>query len=130
MHRSTPIPALALAALLAGCAAAPERPTAEMTRARTLIDQAEKQNTQQFAAAELEQARDKLNQAERAAQEGREAESERLAMQAALDAEYAAAKTRNGEAQKAAGELDQSLESLRQESSRSQTPPGGEGGIP
>jgi hypothetical protein len=100
-----------------------------MTRARTLIEQAEKQNAQEFAAAELEQARDKLDHADRAAQEGREAEAERLAMQAALDAEYAVAKASNGEAQKSAGELDQSIETLRQESSRSATPPGGEGGI-
>jgi hypothetical protein len=110
----------ALAAVgLVSCAGEPERPSAEMTRAGTIIGQAEKDtDTQQFAAAELQQARDKLNQAEMASKDGRNAEAERLAMQAALDAEYATAKAGNGEAQKAAEELDRSLESLRQESAR------------
>ena len=104
------------AILIAGCASGPGLSSAEMMRARTLIDQAEKANTREFAASELEFARDKLNRAERAAQEGREAEAERLAMQAALDAEYATAKAGSSEAEKAAVELDRSLETLRHES--------------
>ncbi len=101
--------------LAAGCAGAPERPTADMTRASTLIEQAEKQNSREFAAAELEQARAKLGAAQRAADDGREAEANRLAMQAALDAEYAAAKAASNEAVKAAEELDRSIQTLRQE---------------
>ena len=121
MERNTFVTAAAMLAGLglASCASEPERPSAEMTRASTIIGQAEKDtDTQQFAAAELQQARDKLNQAEMASKDGRNAEAERLAMQAALDAEYARAKAGNGEAQKAAEELDRSLESLRQESAR------------
>jgi hypothetical protein len=120
MQRSI-ILSLAVAAALVGCASEPERPTAELTRARTLIDQAEKGNAQQFAAGELEQARGKLAQAERASKDGRAAESERLAMQAGLDAEYAAAKTRHLEAQKDAEALDRGTEELREEASKSPT---------
>ena len=50
-----------LGLLLAACAAEAERPTADMTRASTLIEQAEKAGAQQYAAAELQQARDKLH---------------------------------------------------------------------
>jgi Domain of unknown function (DUF4398) len=122
MHRNImTISAVALAAALTACATEPERPSAEMARAQTLIQEADKGNTQQYAAAELQQAHDKLNEAERASKDGRNAEAERLAMQATLDAEYATAKARNGEAQKAAEELDRSLESLRQESARTPT---------
>jgi hypothetical protein len=113
--------ALACISIVAGCAGATERPSAELTRARSLIDQAGKQDTQQFAAAELELARDKLKRAEQAVEDGREAEAERLAMQAGLDAEYASVKANNVKAQKAADELAKSLETLRQESARRPT---------
>jgi Domain of unknown function (DUF4398) len=106
---------IALASLMTACASAPANPTADLTRARTLIEQAENDNTRQFAAAELEQARDKLGQAERAAEDGREAEADRLAMQAALDAEYARVKAGTAAAVKAADELDRSTDALRQE---------------
>jgi hypothetical protein len=115
------ISTVAIAAVLAGCASEPQRPSADMARAQTLIQEADKGNTQQYAAAELQQAHDKLNEAERASKDGRNEEAERLAMQATLDAEYATAKARHVEAQKAAEELDRSLESLRQESARSPT---------
>jgi hypothetical protein len=106
---------LTAALVVAGCAGAPERPTADMTRAQTLIDQAEKQNSREFAAAEIERARQKLSAAERAEADGREDEADRLAAQAALDAEFAAAKAASSEARKAADELDRSIQTLRQE---------------
>lgn len=122
MQRTHYIATLAAIATLAGCASEPQRPSAELTRARTVIDQAEKKgDTQQFAASDLQQARDKLTQAELASKDGRNAEAERLAMQASLDAEYASAKAGNAEAQKAAEELERSIEALRQEAARKPT---------
>jgi hypothetical protein len=119
MDRNHFILAPTVALALAGCASQPERPSAELTRARTVIGQAEKDaKTQQYAAADLQLARDKLNQADMASKDGRNAEAEQLAMQAALDAEYATAKAGNGEAQKAADELDRSIETLRQDAAR------------
>lgn len=121
MHRNI-LGAIALAVTLTACAATPEAPTAEMTRARTLIEQAEQQGAQQFAGAELERAREKFRRAEADVDEGNTEEAERMAMQSAIDAEYAAVKASSGEAQKAAEELDQSLETLRQESTRTPAP--------
>lgn len=121
MHRNI-LGVIALAVTLTACAATPEAPTAEMTRARTLIEQAEQQGAQQFAGAELERAREKLRRAEADVDQGNTEEAERMSMQAAVDAEYAAVKASSAEAQKAADELDQSLETLRQESTRTPAP--------
>lgn len=117
------IPAAILAAVIAGCAGTPERPTAEITRAQTLIEQAEEQGTQQFAAADLERAREKLRGAQSAVENDEMREAHRLAAEAAVDAEYAAVKAGSGEARQAAQELDRTLEKLREEASRSQPPP-------
>jgi membrane-bound lytic murein transglycosylase len=116
------IPIAAVTAI-AACAAAPERPAAEMSRAQTLVEQAEEQGAQQFAAADLERARQKLRQAEAAINDKEMAEAHRLAAEAALDAEFATVRAKSGQARKAADEVDRSLESLREEASRGTTPP-------
>jgi hypothetical protein len=112
-----------LVLLIAGCASKVERPVEEMTRATTLIEQAEKAGAQRHAAAELQQARDKLAQAEKAANDGKGDVALRLAMEATVDAELANARTASGEAQSAAEELHRSTESLRREAERSSTSP-------
>lgn len=105
---------------LAACAGTPERPEAEFSRAQTLIQTAEQQGAQEFAAAELERARGKLGQAEISADEGKGEQATRLAQQAAVDAEVAAAKAAAGKARNAADELDESIEALRSEALRNQ----------
>ena len=109
------------ALVLAACAAAPERPEAEFSRAQTLIQTAEQQGAQEFAGAELESARRKLDQAGIVADEGKGEQATRLAQQAAVDAELAAAKAAAAKARKAADELDRSIETLRSEAVRNQT---------
>ena len=104
--------------LAASCASTPERPVEQLTRAKTLIDQAEKTGAPRFAAAEIERARSKLNAAEAAASEGKQETSRQLATEAALDAEYAAALAAAAEAKQAAEEVEKSLESLREEAAR------------
>lgn len=111
------------ALLLAGCATKVERPTEEMTRATTLIDQAEKAGAQRYAAAELQQARDKLAEAEAAANAGKGEVALRLATEATLDAELANARTTSGEAQHSADEVRRSTEALQQEATRTSTTP-------
>jgi hypothetical protein len=106
------------ALLLAGCATKVERPTEQLTRATTLIDQAERAGAQRYAAAELQQARDKVNAAEKAATNGEGEVALRLATQAAADAELAAARTASGEAQRSAEELHRSTETLQEEANR------------
>ena len=115
----TRIAILFAAALLAGCATQSERPTEEMTRAQTLIDQAEKAGAQRYAAAQLEQARAKLDEAKTADRNGRHDEAQQRAAEAAADAELAVALADSGEAQRAATEVQQSVETLRSEAQRS-----------
>ena len=104
-----------VALLSAGCSSEPERPTEQLTRAQTLIEQAEKSGAQRYAAAELESARNKLQTANKAADDGKQERATELATEAALDAELAAARAASGEAQKAAQEVGRSTEQLREE---------------
>lgn len=120
---------LAAAALATACASGGDRPTEELVRARTLVEQAESGGAQQYAAADLERARSKLLAAEDAAESGDQEEARRLAEQAMVDAEYAAAETARVKSERSAQELQQSIESLRGEAQRG-TAPGTEPGAP
>lgn len=102
----------------ASCAGPPVRPVEELTRAQTLIEQAEKTGAPRFAASELERARGKVAAAEAAAAKGEQETARRLATEAALDAEYAAALAAAGAAKQAADEIQKSTESLREEAAR------------
>jgi hypothetical protein len=109
---------MAAVAVVAGCAGQPERPVAQLTRASTLIEQAERTGAARFAAADIEQARGKLSRAEAAAEEGDQAAALRLAQEAAVDAELAQARASAAEAKQAEQELQQSLQTLREEAGR------------
>ena len=109
--------AAAIGLVSAGCASTP-RSEPEITRARTLIEQAEKAGAQQYAAVELDQARNKLRLADAANKDGKHDEAKARANEAAADAELAMARTNSGEAKKAADEVQQSTETLRQEAQR------------
>lgn len=109
----------ALAALGTGCGSNEPRPTEELTRARTLIDQAERTGARQFASAELQMAHEKMRRADAAAEEEEFVVARRLAAEASLDAELAAAKSRSGQAEAAAEEVAASVATLRDEAARS-----------
>src|SRR5882724_3076298 len=95
-----------------GCATQGPQPTEEMTRARTLIEQADRTGGQRYAAADLQRAHDELSNADKANAEKKYDEARRYAQAAAA-----------GDAQRAAQEVAQSNETLRQESGRG-TPAG------
>jgi multidrug efflux pump subunit AcrA (membrane-fusion protein) len=121
---------LILVVFASGCGGEPKRPTEQLTRAKTLVEQAEKSGAQRYASADLEQARNKLDAANKAFEKGKEDQANQLAAEAALDAEVANARAAAGEAQKAAQEVGKSTETLRQEAGRTnatgntpQTPP-------
>jgi Domain of unknown function (DUF4398) len=113
------IPATALLCGLAGgCATQGPKPTEEMTRARTLIEQADRSGAQRYAAADLQRAHDQLNNADKANAERKYDDARRYAEAAAADADVATARAASGEAQRAANEVAQGNETLRQESDR------------
>jgi hypothetical protein len=114
--------AVFLCGLAGGCATQGPQPTEEMTRARTLIEQADRAGAQRYAAADLQRAHDELSNADKATAEKKYDEARRYAESAAADADVATARASAGEAQHAAQEVAQGNETLRQESARG-TPP-------
>jgi hypothetical protein len=108
---------LALGAL--GCATQGPKPSEEMTRARTVIEQADKGgNAQRYAAADLQKAHDELNDAQKADQAHKYDEARRYAEAAEADADVATARGNAGDAQRAAQQLQKSNETLESESGR------------
>ena len=110
----------AVSLLCVGCASEP-RPTAEITRARTLIEQAEKSGAQRYAAVELDSARNKLREADALAKQGENDTARARANEAAAAAELAVARTSSGEAQKSAEEVQKSTDALQREATRETT---------
>ena len=110
----------ALGLLCAGCATNANRPTSEITRARTLIEQAEKSGAQQYAAADLDQARNKLRLANAAVEAGKNDEARARANEAASSAELAQARATSGQAKKAADEVQNGTDTLEREANRNQ----------
>ncbi len=107
---------LALGAL--GCATEGPKPTEEMTRARTLVEQADKGNAQRYAAADLQKAHDELNDAEKAADARKYDEARNYAESAEVDADVAMARGNAGDSQRAAAELQRSNATLQSETDR------------
>lgn len=110
--------------LAAGCATNPGA-TAEITRARTLIETAEKGDAQQYAAVELDSARNKLREADAAAKHGDQDTAKARANEAAAAAELASARSQSARAQSAADEVQKGNDTLQREASRTNgtTPP-------
>jgi hypothetical protein len=102
----------------AGCATQGPQPNDELTRARTVIEQADKAGAQRYAAADLQRAHDELSNAERANGEKKYDDARRYAESAAADADVATARASAGDAQRAANEVMQGNATLKQESDR------------
>ncbi len=117
---------LSATALLAvsGCATQGPQPTEQLTRARTVIEQADKAGApQRYAAADLQRAHDELNNADKANTAGKYDEARRYAEAGEVDADVATARANAGEAQRAATELRRSIESLQGETQRKEQNP-------
>jgi hypothetical protein len=107
---------------IGGCATQGPPPSEQLTRARTLIEQADKSDAQRYAAADLQHARDELGNAEKSNSERKYDEARRYAEAAAVDADVATARASAGAAQSAAHEVVQGNDTLRRESDRSVNP--------
>jgi len=102
-----------------GCAAQGGKPTEELTKARSVVEQADKGgNAQRYAAADLQRAHDELNSADQAVAKKENKEARALAQRAQVDADLANARGNSGEAQKSAQEVAQGTDTLRLESQR------------
>ena len=101
---------------LAGCVVESPQPTEELTRARTMVAQADKADAQREAAADLQRAHDELTDAEKANGERKYDEARRYAESAAVDADLATARAGAAAAHRAEHEVAQSNETLREQS--------------
>jgi len=110
--------ALVSCGLGAGCAAQGPIPTDQLTRARVLVEQADKADAQRYAPADLQRAHDELSSADKAVSDHKYDDARRYAENAQVDADLASARASSGEAQRAAREVDRSIDSLKQESER------------
>jgi hypothetical protein len=101
---------------VAGCASAPP-PTAELTQARTLVDQAEQSGASQYDSDDLISARNKLHIADQEAQKD-PVQSAWMAQESSADAKVALARTSAAKAQIALSHVDAGTETLRAETDR------------
>jgi len=103
----------------AGCASQGPKPTDELTKAHTVVEQADKGgNAQRYAAADLQRAHDELSDADRYDGQKKYDEARYFAQRAEVDADVAVARGNSGEAQKAAADVAQSNSTLQQETQR------------
>lgn len=116
--------AIGVLAGIAGCASSDERPDRALAIAETNIQQAEQAGANQYAAQPLSSAKDKLSAAETAVAREEMVSAQRLAEEAAVDAQLAAAMTRNRKAEEAIQELEDTIDVLRDEIERGQSPMG------
>jgi hypothetical protein len=103
----------------AGCASQGPKPSDELTKAHTIVEQADKSGTaQRYAAADLQRAHDELSDADRMSGQGHYNEARAQAQRAEVDADLAVARGRSGEQQKAAEDVAKANDALRQEAAR------------
>ena len=110
--------AAAVGLLSAGCAT--KQPTPEITRAQTLIEEAEKAGARQYAADQLDSARSNLRLANAAQRDGKDDVARARANEAAADAQLAQSRAQSGTAQKASEEVQRGTDVLQREAERTQ----------
>ena len=110
-----------LTAALLACASAPP-PTAELTRASTLIQQAANNGAPRYAEADLSRARGHLSDARAAANRGDRELAIRRANEAAAAAQLALARAASAQAEKSAREVQAGVAALRRETQRDPAP--------
>jgi Domain of unknown function (DUF4398) len=125
MYTRPTLTLVAATCLAAGCASTPDRADMEIVRAETNIEHAEAGNAAELAPSTLKTARDKLAAARLAAEQGDEDTAAQLAAEAALDADLAVAQAEQSEAESALREVQNGIQTLRDELTRDGYRPGG-----
>jgi hypothetical protein len=106
----------------AGCAVEGPKPNDELTKAHTLVEQADKGGTaQRYAAADLQRAHDELADADRLSGQGKYDEARGFAQRAEVDADVAVARGNAMQQEKAAADVTQANNTLQQEIQRGDT---------
>jgi hypothetical protein len=120
-QRVTTGAALMGALLLAGCGGNSTIPAEKIAGAEKSIDLANKSNARSDAAVELKRAEDHLAEAKQAMENKDYDKASRLAESAAADADLAQAKASSAKSKKAAGQMRETVDSLKKELNQRQT---------
>jgi hypothetical protein len=106
----------------AGCASESSvKPNDELTKAHTIVEQADKGGVaQRYAAADLQRAHDELADAERFSADKKYTEARAYAQRAEVDADVAIARGNSAEQQRAADDVVKANQALANETQRGQ----------
>jgi peptidoglycan hydrolase CwlO-like protein len=105
---------LVLVLMLAACASPGVAPNGELGLSMTAIEEARRNDAEEYAPAELKQAQDKLQQAQAAVQRKKFVTAKRLAEQAELDARLAQARAKSERAKRELAALNEDIRVLRE----------------
>jgi Domain of unknown function (DUF4398) len=110
------------AVLLSACATTPPPPSADMTRAKAAIEQAQRAGAREYATEYLNASMAKMDLAEAANAKGNYAQATRLVEESYADAHLAQLTAQSAKSAKAAADVDQSIRTLQHEANRPATP--------
>jgi hypothetical protein len=108
--------------LLGACATTPPPPTADMTRAKAAIDQAQRAGAREFATEYLNASIIKMEKAEAENAKGNNVLAARLVAESYADAHLAQISAQSAKSARAAEDVDKSIRTLQHEENRSNTP--------
>jgi hypothetical protein len=104
--------------LVAACATAPPPPSADMTRAKAAIDQAQRAGAREYSTEYLNAAIAKMEKAEAESAKGNNALANRLVAESYADAHLAQVSAQSAKSAKAAEDVDKSIRTLQHEENR------------
>ncbi|MGO1749427.1 MAG: DUF4398 domain-containing protein [Marinobacter sp.] len=109
-----------IALTIGGCASPGERPDSDLNSAQTSLQQAVSADAREYEPILLNDAQNKLADAKNLIDQEKYTEAERLLEQATVDAQLADARSETAKAKLAVEEINDNIESLRQELNQSQ----------
>jgi hypothetical protein len=108
--------------LLSACATAPPPPSADMTRTKAAIDQAQRAGAREYSTEYLNASIAKMERAEAESAKGNNALASRLVAESYADAHLAQVSAQSAKSAKAAEDVDKSIRTLQHEENRSNSP--------
>jgi hypothetical protein len=114
--------AVLVAGVISACATTPPPPTADMTRAKAAIEQAQRAGAREYATEYLNASMKEMDQAEAANAAGANVLAARLVEESYADAHLAQVTAQSAKSAKAAADVDQSIQTLQHEANRPTSP--------
>ncbi|GGE76913.1 hypothetical protein GCM10011533_31570 [Streptosporangium jomthongense] len=109
-----------IALAIGGCASSGERPDSDLQSAEASLQQAVAADAREFEPVLLNNAQNKVADAKNLIEQERFTEAKRLLEQAAVDAQLAGARSETAKAKQAVAEVNQNIETLRNQMNQDQ----------